>query len=192
MPLPALLTGGRCRPQRSWGSNSLPPYQMGALLERFRSDQWPAQPLLAYFGVGAASATPRDWASTRSAPHRREVLPAPGVAAHYPHTKREKATRPGVACQCLHAHEHARTSGRLCSRCAWHRGLLFSAVTWPLHAILDLPALGCSSRAQEAPSLNRGMPHKVSSAGRQRSPESQRPLPRRALPAPAASRRAMH
>ena len=38
--------------------------EMGALLERFRSDQCPAQPLPAFSRVGAASATP----STRSAP----------------------------------------------------------------------------------------------------------------------------
>ena len=46
--------------------------ETGALLERFRSDQCPAQPLPAFSGVGAASATP----STRSAPHGREVPPA--------------------------------------------------------------------------------------------------------------------
>ena len=73
MPLPAptaLLPGGRCRPQRSWGSSSLPPYQRREL------ELTPHR---------AASATP----STRSPPHGRggAARSAPGVAAH-PHTKR--------------------------------------------------------------------------------------------------------
>ena len=41
----------------------------GSLLERFRSDQYPAQLLPAFFGEGAASPNP----TIHSALHRREV-----------------------------------------------------------------------------------------------------------------------
>ena len=79
-------------------------HKTGALLERLRSDQCPAQPLLAYFGWELPVPLPAP-----AVPHGREMQhlsnptqksgcsvggaarSAPGVAAHYPHTKKAAA-----------------------------------------------------------------------------------------------------